>query len=85
MPCPTRSLRDFLRDRGYKYQAEDRRHEIYRHPQTKHRAVLPKRDALEDETATNILRQAGETPETVRKFLGSAHQGSDGQKASHKS
>ena len=69
---PSKSLADFLGNRGYKYKGEDRRHKIYAHPQTRHRAVIPQRDVIDEQTAGNILRQAGETADTVKKFLNDA-------------
>jgi predicted RNA binding protein YcfA (HicA-like mRNA interferase family) len=68
----SKSLIDFLSNRGYKYKDEDRRHKIYAHPQTRHRAVIPQRDLVDEQTAGNILRQAGESVETVKKFLNDA-------------
>jgi predicted RNA binding protein YcfA (HicA-like mRNA interferase family) len=69
MLYPCRSLADWLTKNGYHFKDQDKRNRIFQNPKNRHRAVVPQRDLLDEQTITNILRQAGESPETVRKFL----------------
>ena len=62
-------LRNCIRSRGFEFDDQTKRVEMWRLPGTTLRIDLPKKDWIPDVSARTILRQAGLTQQEIGEFL----------------
>ena len=68
---PRQRLINKLREMGYRFKRDAWRVQFW--IKGTHRPAIPKRDLLDDETVTQILRQCGATPDEIIAFIREAH------------